>query len=142
MLPRPGVKRDNSEEERDIWSWQTKAARSVLPRLFECYFVVKISYALMQSNPYLRTKDGRAETLAACTGKYRPVAQLFRMFIRALGQNYPSDIILAKRVTDRVGGAQRRVSIRCRAERAKTRARGCESRSGFVYIYIYIYKIR
>ena len=54
--------------------------------------------------------------------------------------------ILAKRVTDRVGGAQRRVlrgakrrvSIRCRAERAKTRARGCESRSGFVYIFIHL----
>ena len=56
-------------------------------------FVVKSSYVLMQSNPYLWTKDGRAENLAARTGKYRPVAQLFRMLIRALGQNYPSDII-------------------------------------------------
>ena len=33
-----------------------------------------------------------------------------------------SNVILAKRVTDRVGGAKRRVSIRCRAKRAKADA--------------------
>ena len=33
---------------------------------------------------------------------------------------------------DRVGSAKRRVSIRCRAEGARS-AGGCESRSGFIY---------
>ena len=50
--------------------------------------------------------------------------------------------ILAKRGPQRrvPRGAKRRVSIRCRAEhaqRAKARAGGCESRSGF-YIYMLI----
>ena len=60
-------------------------------------------------------------------------AEAFRLFI------------LVKRVTDQVGGAQRRVPrgakrqvlIRCRAERARS-AGGCESRSGFIYVYIYL----
>ena len=52
-------------------------------------------------------------------------AEAFRLFI------------LVKRVTDRVGGAQRQVLIRCRAERARS-AGGCESRSGFIYVYIYL----
>ena len=55
-------------------------------------------------------------------------------------------IYLAKRVTDRgrgaerrvLRGAKRRVSIRGRAERAKARAGGCESRSVFFYIFIYL----
>ena len=36
-------------------------------------------------------------------------------------------------------GAKHQVLIRCQAERAKTRAGGCESRPGFVHIFIWMY---
>ena len=58
---------------------------------------------------------------------------VMQISLRRSGVVGSTTIILAKRVTDRVGGAQRRVSIRCRAECAKARAGGCESRSGFAF---------
>ena len=52
--------------------------------------------------------------------------------------------ILAKRVTDRVGGAQRRVSHRCRTERAE-RAQPADANLGegifilFFYFFIFLF---
>ena len=68
--------------------------------------------------------------------------RMLKLKINQSSQYFNRCFILAKRraqrVTNRVGGAQRRVSRRCRAEGARS-AGGCESRSEFLYISVYIY---